>query len=545
MYDTLITDGFVVDGTGSPWRVGDVAIREGKIAAVDTGIPAARADEVIDARGLVVCPGFIDMHAHSELVYFAFPHAEAKIMQGVTTEYNCQCGSSCAPLRGEAVALTEARVKALVGDAVPMDWRSLDEYLVRLERHGVSINGAFQVGFGTVRLGVLGWENRAPTADELDEMRALVVEGMEDGAFGLSTGLMYSPQNFAETDEIIELARVVARYGGLHTSHDRRRGFEKDARGGRAFLAVGIDTLLEGVRECIAIGEAAGIPTTWSHAKAPGSRNWGRTVQRALELIDDARRRGVDVGIDQYPWTSRGADGPNGVQPPNWAQEGGHAAYVQRLRDPATRATLRAIVESTQEEAWSDIHILSVRLDANKDLEGKTLAEAAALRGKHPVDLAFDLTVEGERFTAAAFSMSEDDVRTILTHPVTVVSTDGVAGSTAPGHPRSYGSYPKILRQYVREERLLPLEEAVRKMTSAPAARLGLMDRGVLRPGMWADVTVFDPLNVREMATHRHPQRYPLGIPYVFVNGVPTVVAGKHTGARAGMALRHVYPPTD
>ncbi len=537
MYDYLLKNGFVVDGTGAPWFYADVAVKDGRIAEICRNIPASSADRVIDVRGHVVAPGFFDMHAHSEMVYFSFPRAEAKIMQGVTTEFNCQCGSSCFPLRGLAVR----QVRRRVGGDFQVDWTDLEGYARRLEAQGVSINSATQVGFGTVRIGVMGYENRAPTRDELDEMKAMVADGMEQGAFGMSTGLMYTPQNFAETDEIIELAKVVARYGGVHTSHDRRRGFQKDPRGGRAFLVPCTDTLIEGVRECIRIGEEAGIPTVWSHAKVPGKQNWGRNLARVLQEIEDARRRGVDVRIDQYPWTSRGADGPNGVQPPNWAEEGGTERYVERLKDPQTRKRIRADIESRREEDWEDVLILSVRKEENKDLAGKTLAEAAKVRGKDPMDLAFDLTIEGERFTATAFSMSEEDVQTIIKHPLTMVSTDGVAGADQEGHPRSYGSYPRILRKYVREERILTLEEAVRKMTSASAAHLGIWDRGILRPGMWADITVFDPLNVKELATYTDPNEYPVGIPYVFVNGKLTVENGVHTGALAGRVLRHAF----
>lgn len=304
------------------------------------------------------------------------------------------------------------------------------------------------------------------------------------------------------------------------------------------------DTLIEGVRECIRIGEEAGIPTVWSHAKVPGKQNWGKNLVKVLQELEDARRRGVDAGIDEYPWTSRGADGHNGVPAPNWAEEGGVEKYIERLKDPQMRRRIRADIESRREEDWKDVLILSVRKEQNKDLVGKTLAEAGEIRGKEPIELTFDLTIEGERFTGTAFSMSEEDVQTILKHPLTMVSTDGVAGADQEGHPRSYGSFPRILRKYAREERIITFEEAVRKMTSASAAHLGIWDRGILRPGMWADITVFDPLNVKEMATYTHPSEYPIGIPYVFVNGTLTVENSVHTGALAGKVLRHTFHKT-
>ena len=547
-YDVLIKDGFVVDGTSAPWYRSDVGVRDGRIVEACRNLPVSGADRVIDAKGLVVCPGFFDMHSHSELSYFAFPTAPAKIMQGVTTEFNCDCGLSCAPLRGIVIDEQKDLSERWYGKSLDIDWRSVAEYHGRIEEMGVSINSCFQVGFGTVRKGVMGYENRAPTKDELDEMKALVEEGMRDGAFGMSTGLMYTPQNFAETDEVIELAKVVAKYGGIHTSHHRRRGFTGDPRGGRDFVVPGMDTQLEGVREVIRIGEEAGIPTTWSHAKLAGRANWGQHQADCFKEIEDARRRGVDAVIDAYPWTYRGGlVEERGM--PTWAFEGGYERLVERLKDPETRKELKRItkqnMESIQaEHSWENTLILRVEKEENKEFIGKSLAEVGAMLDKDPCDVYFDLLIDEHPVSPRGISeaMCEDDVRRFMQHPLVMISTDG--GQAPEGkltHPRGYGTYPRILRKYVREERAVRLEEAVRKMTSYSAGHLGIMDRGIIRPGFWADITIFDPINVRERATYLDPLQYPEGIPYVIVNGVVTVDDGEHTGALAGKPLKHKY----
>ena len=385
MFNILIKKGFVIDGTGSPWFKADVGVRDGKIVEICKNLPSSQADRIIDANGLVVCPGFIDMHAHSELTYFVHPEAEAKIMQGVTTEVNCNCGQSgSGPLEGLAFDEIKRRFQQTGGDASFIDWHRVSEYMEKLSKQGVSINAICLIGFGTIRLGVMGWENRAPTNDELNEMRALAASGMEDGAFGMSTGLFYAPQAFAETEEVIEVAKVVAQYGGFHTSHNRRKGFEKEIRGGRAFLSAGTgDTMIEGVRECIAIGERSGMPSNWTHAKAIGKYNWCQRLAESIKEVYDARRRGMDVTIDFYPWRAKGV----AVVLPRWAEEGGREKMVDRLKDPETRKILREEImwrmEGPEAEwGWEQTLIRRVNLEKNKDLVGKSIAEAAELRNK-------------------------------------------------------------------------------------------------------------------------------------------------------------------
>jgi len=541
MYKVLIKNGFVVDGTGGPWYRADVAISEGKIVDMNTRLSASKAETVIDAKGLVVTPGFIDMHSHSELNFLTYPKAESKIMQGITTEFTCQCGTSgWGPMKGIVLEQLRRRLERLPG--LRVDWTTLAGYMELLEKRGCSVNGTFQVGHGTVRIAVMGYENRAPTKDELEEMKALVAEGMKDGAFGLSTGLMYTPGNFAETEEVIELCKVVRKYGGIHTSHDRRRGWESEPRGGRDFIVTTIDSELWSVRECIEIGEKAGIPTTWTHAKACGEVNKGK-IGDWLEEVEAARRRGVDVGVDAYPWTYRGGL-VRGF--PTWAQEGGPEKVRDRLRDPETRQKIRDYVKKNMESVvaehtWDKALIMSAS-EEDKDLIGKTMAEAAGIRGIEPVDLYLDRMEKGKPLEGIGEAMAEDDVRTLLKHPLMMISTDGSAMPADPTrktHPRNFGTYPLILRKYVREERLLTVEDTIRKMTSSPANKLGLLDRGLLRPGFWADIVVFDPLNIKELATYTESMRYPEGVEYVFVNGVLTVEHGNHTGALAGKPLKH------
>jgi N-acyl-D-amino-acid deacylase len=541
MWRYLIKNGFIVDGTGAPWYKTDVAIEEESIAKIGPNLPVSKAENVIDAKGLVVAPGFIDMHSHSELPFIAYPTADSMVHQGVTTQFTCQCGTSgSGPLRGEALKAVRDRAKEW---GINVDWTTLSEYMERFRKQGCSINGAFQVGHGTVRLCVMGWENRAPTNSELEEMKGLVAQTMEEGAFGISTGLMYTPGNYAETKEIVELAKVVARYGGIHTSHRRRRGWVNEPRGGRDFIATTIDSGRWSIQEVIKIGEEAGLPTTWSHAKACGRVNWGEALNDWLKDIDFARRRGVDVGIDVYPWIYRGA-GFFGF--PNWAEEGGRERLIERLKDPEIgrkiRSTCKYYMETLiAEESWDDSIVLYAG-EGNDDLIGKSYAEAAKMRNVEPIDLVIQSFIDGEPIHSIGHAMSEEDLRTILRHPLTMVSTDGSAlpiDYPRMVHPRNFGTFPKILRKYVREERIMPLEESIRKMTSAGATKLGLMDRGILRPGFYADITVFDPLNVREKANYFEPKQFPEGIEYVFVNGTLTIEHDRHTGALAGKPLKH------
>jgi dihydroorotase/N-acyl-D-amino-acid deacylase len=499
-YDVIIRNARIVDGTGAPWYRGEVAITGDTIVRVDKKIEGTAARE-IDARDQVVSPGFIDLHTHARRGIFDVPSAENYVRQGATTLFEGPDGGSPVPLR---------------------------DFFERLEKTGISVNMAAFIGQGSVRLRVLGSENRAATAEELEKMRELVREGMRDGAFGLSTGLFYSPGTFTPTEEVVELARVAGSMGGIHTSHMR----DEAAR------------VTDSVRETIRIGEEGGLPTQVTHHKVAGVRNWGKSAD-TLKLIDEARRRGVDITSDQYPYTAS----KTGLEAllPRWALEGGRQRIVARLSDPTERARIRAaVIENIRFDRGGgdpkNVQIASASHDPS--LAGKTLAAITESRGRkatveNAADVAMDLIVEGD-IGAIYHTMSEDDVVRILRHPATMIASDGevpVFGKDAP-HPRSYGTFPRVIARYVREKNILTLEEAVRKMTSFPAQRVRLHDRGILRPGMKADVVVFDPATFADKATFENPHQYAVGVSYVLVNGVLILDGGTMTAARPGRVLR-------
>ena len=537
----LIENGIIMDGTGNPWFRGDVAIEEGRITAVGK-VEGFKADIKIDATNLVVCPGFIDIHGHSDLTVIVNPRAESKVMQGVTTELGGNCGQSPAPLEGYAL---EEAIKSAERYGIEVDWRSFGEYLDRIERQGCSMNFACLVGHGTIRWCVVGPDDRDPTEEEMERMKELVDKSMKEGAFGLSTGLMYAPGCYASTEEIIKLAKVVAKHGGIYASHIRRRG-EGIRRWG--LIAPRIDTLVEAVRETIEIGERAGLPAQVSHHKAMGRVNWGK-VRKTLSLIEDARLRGVDVTADQYPYTAASSSLASIF--PAWARAGGTEKLIERLKDPEIREKIREeTIENMEgigaEYGWEDAYISNLKSEKNSHLVGKSLKEAAEILGKHPFDVAADLLIEEEGAVSIVyFAMCEEDVETVMKNRNVMVGSDGYAlspegvlGRGKP-HPRSYGAFPRVLGVYVRERRVIPWEEAIRKMTSMPAQKMGLFDRGLLRKGMWADIVVFNPRTVRDRATFENPHRFPEGIEYVLVNGELVVERGTHTGLTPGKVLRH------
>jgi N-acyl-D-amino-acid deacylase len=438
-------------------------------------------------------------------------------------------------------------------------WHTLSEYMVRFKEVGVSMNGVFLVGFGTVRKGVIGDENRSPTNDELDEMKTLIAQTMQEGAFGMSTGLMYPPQNYAETSEVIECAKVVAKYGGFYATHTRRRGYEWGDRPLPEYLdnfvVPWVDTKVEAIRETIKIGEKAGLPVHMSHFKAAGKVNWGK-MKTYLAMIDDARRRGIDVTIDTCypPYKARGAGLTH--QLPTWVSAaakgkgGGLEAIRALLKDPETRARIKKELKRhmeghQKEESWDDQLILRVNLGKNNDLIGKTVAEAAKMRDMEPVDFALDSIAEGETAGGVAFIIGDEDLQTVAKYPFSMICSDsGPTNTTVKtfGHPRIYGTFPRFLRVYVREQNILKWEQAIHKITGLPASRLGLWDRGIIRPGNWADITTFDPIRIQDNATYQNPVQYSEGVQYVMVNGVLTMDGGKHTGAAAGQPLKHKVP---
>jgi dihydroorotase/N-acyl-D-amino-acid deacylase len=522
--DLLLAGGRVVDGTGAPWFRADVCVVGDRIAAVGA-LGGRGARRRIDASGLVVAPGFIDMMGQSEYNLLVDDRAASKITQGITTEVTGE-GSSIAPVNARMLAEGQA-----VWDhyGVVPDFPRLADYFQALERRGTAVNLATFVGAGGLRDLVVGTENRPATAEELARMEAEVARAMEDGALGLSSSLIYVQGSFASTEEIVALARVAARHGGNYVTHMRDEGD-------------GIDASLD---EVFRIAREAGIPAEIYHLKCSGKRNWGR-MPAVLRRIEEARAAGLDVTADQYPWTA--SSNALDASLPLWVREGGTEAMLARLADPATRARARDDF-LRQSSEWPEqaerILVTSVLAPALKAVEGKTVAQLASEQGKDPLDALIDLVIADRGNTGrVSFGMSEEDVRAALAHPLVSFCTDSSAMaedgifSKQRSHPRAWASAPRILGHYVRELKLLRLEEAVRKMTSLPAARMGFADRGLLRPGMAADLVAFDPERIRERSTYADPTHYSEGIPYVAVNGRLVVDQGRITDARPGRVLR-------
>jgi N-acyl-D-amino-acid deacylase len=529
-YDLIIRNGRIIDGTGSPWYSGDVGLRDGRIAAVGS-LVGASARQTIDAAGRVVAPGFIDMLGQSDLSILVNPRLPSKIFQGITTEITGE-GGTVAPLNDSTIAADKLGYEWL---KITPDWRTHAQYFARLERQKIGINVAHYVGATQVRRMVLGDDDRDPNPDELRRMRDLVAAAMRDGAVGLSTSLQYPPAPYAETEEIIALAREAARYGGVYATHMRSES----------------DEILPALDEAIRIGREARIPVEIWHLKVAGTKNWGRMGQ-VLAKIDSARAGGIDIAADTYAYTAW-FNSLSAMIPP-WAHDGGAAPLLERLRDPAARRRIRRDMEtpgSWENNAWKEIAgpeailIGAVQNPKLRPLQGKTLAEVAKQRKTDAITALLDLLVEDNALTSVAvFGMSEPDVVLALQHPWVSINNDsegtapeGLLGEAHP-HPRAYGTFPRILRKYVREEKRLTLEDAIRKFTSLAAQRMRLDDRGVLKAGMWADVVIFDPAEVRDLATFDKPNQLSEGMQWVLVNGVPVIANGKATGELPGKVLR-------
>ncbi|MGD1155866.1 MAG: D-aminoacylase [Terriglobia bacterium] len=529
-YDLLIVDGHIVDGSGSPWFKGSVAVKDGKIADVGRLVNVT-ARHVIDAQRLVVAPGFIDLHSHSDFTLLVDGNAQSKIRQGVTTEILGE-DSSAGPVLGPVAPEFD---KGLVRYGLTRDWTTLGEYFARVERQGISLNIASYVGSGQVRAAVLGNVDRAPTPAELARMEELVDQAMRDGAIGLSSGLIYPPNLFAETSELTALARVAARYGGIYTSHIRGEGSHWK----------------KSVDEAIEISQMAGLPAHILHFKIDGHANWGQMAEQVKE-VQAARDRGVDITADQYPYIAA-MTGLEMCIPPKFL-EGTSEDVVKRLKDPRVRQQIRQAIatglpgwednEVKSVGGWHGVLVASLQKPENKKYEGKRMDEVAKMMGRDPVDALLDLLVsEGGSAEAIYFSMSEADVELAMKQPWVGIGSDGSAVAPEMAfmgkpHPRFYGTFPRVLGVYVREKHVLTLPDTVRKMTSLSAAITGLSDRGLLRPGMAADITLFDPMTVRDQATFENPLQYPRDIPYVIVNGVLVIEQGQHTGAKPGRVLR-------
>jgi N-acyl-D-aspartate/D-glutamate deacylase len=528
-YDLVIRNGKIVDGSGNPWFYGDVAIRGDRIVALGR-VPAGKAQREIDARGLIVAPGFIDMHSHSDYVLFEDGDAPSKIRQGVTTEVIGE-GQSAGPYKGK---LTARHVSVRGKDVT---WDTLGGYLDALDKAGIALNVASYVGMDNVWEGVMGQSHERPTAEQIEQMKALVDEAMKDGAFGLSTMLAMPPGSLATTDDLVELCKVVAKHGGIYSTHNRNEGTE-------VFTAV---------KEAITIGERAGVPVDVIHLKIADKKLWGK-MDDLIAVIEDARKRGVNVQANVYPYT-RGNNNLASIIPP-WAHEGGTAKMLERLKDPKQRDRLKKDIREGI-PGWYD-HFTAVGgawdrmlVSGKGKYEGLTMDRVLATRKDRPaddLDALFEILIEeGGSVPVVYAHHTEKDMQKALAQPWCSIGSDGSAlaieGVLRRGnpHPRSFGTFPRVLGVYVRELKVLRLEDAIRKMTSLNAAKIGIQDRGLLRVGNYADLTLFDPETVIDRATYEKPFQYSEGIEYVIVNGKLALDHGKPTGTKAGRALKHAH----
>jgi N-acyl-D-amino-acid deacylase len=528
-FDIVITHGHIIDGTGSPWYSGDVGIRDGKIAAIGN-LSAVARKHTIDAGGKVVAPGFIDMLGQSELTILVDRRLPSKIFQGITSEITGE-GNSVAPLND---AIIESGRSGYEHFKINPDWRTLRQYFTRLEKQGMGINLATYVGATQVRRMVLGDDDKQPTPAQLEQMRALVREAMKDGAVGVSTALQYPPAPYAKTEELMALATEASNFGGIYATHMRNEG----------------DSVLEAIDEALRIGREAHVPVEIWHIKVAGKENWGRMPQ-VVAKINAARAGGADVSADTYAYTAWYNDFSAFIPP--WAHDGGTAKLVGRLKDPATREEVRKDM-LTPSKNWNNewleipgpdaIMIGAVQNPALLPLQGKRLSEIARLWNKDPMNALFDFLIQDPTTGVAVFAISQPDATLALQQPWVAIDNDsegtspeGILGQAHP-HPRAYGTFPHILSKYVREEKVLTLEDAIRKFSALPAQRMRLTDRGVLKAGMWADVVIFDPATVHDRATFDNPNQLSEGMDYVLVNGVPVIDQGKMTGALPGKVLR-------
>jgi dihydroorotase/N-acyl-D-amino-acid deacylase len=528
-FDLVIVNGHIIDGTGSPWYSGDVGIRDGKIAVIGN-LSGASRKRTIDAAGKVVAPGFIDMLGQSELSILVDPRLPSKIYQGITSEITGE-GNSIAPLND---AIIHSDRESYEHYKITPNWRTFRQYFARLEKQGMGINLASYVGATQVRRMVLGDDDKQPTPAQLDEMRSLVRDAMKDGAVGVSTALEYAPAPYAKTEELIALATEGGKFGGIYSTHMRDES----------------NAIIPAIDEALRIGREAHVPVEIWHLKVAGKKNWGR-MPEVVAKINSARAAGADVSADTYAYTAWDNDFSAFIPP--WAHDGGTAKMVERLKDPATRQRIRQDM-LTPSDAWDNeweeipgpeaILITDVGNAQLLSLQGKRLSEIAKVWNKDPIDALFDFLIQDPSSSVAVFGMSQADVTLALQQPWVAIDNDnggtspeGILGQAHP-HPRAYGTFPRILAKYVREEKALTLEDAIRKFSALPAQRMRLTDRGVLKAGMWADVVIFDPATVRDRATYDNPNQLSEGMEYVLVNGVPVIDQGKMSGALPGKVLR-------
>ena len=536
-YDIIIRNGRIIDGTGNPWYKGEIGIKDGKIKKISIRIRESALIE-INGTGMTICPGFIDMHSHTDFILPIFNKVDSFIRQGITTNVIGMCGNSFAPIHPDHVEEFRkfyARTIPLYKD-YDFTWNTFKEYLTKLEKDQCTINIVPVVGFENIRIaGGAGYNNRPPTSDEIERMKEYVVEAMEAGAFGMSTGLIYAPQVYAKTEEIIEVSKVVAQYDGLYFSHIRDEG----------------ENVINAIKEVIEIVEKSGCRGGHiAHHKISGKISWGMSKE-SLKLIEDANNRGINITYDQYPY-NRGFTSLSALLPP-WVHEGGPDKLLERIKD---RANQEKIKEDTEKaiEGWENfikrngfesIYISSVVSEKWKDIEGKNIPEITKVKEmKDNWDTLFSILIDDQGgSTVTLETMGEEDIRRIMTGRYHMVGTDGLGIPNLPSlgkyHPRFYGTYPRILGKYVREEKILTLEDAIRRMTSFPALRLGLTDRGLIKENFWADIVLFNPDTIIDKATFENPHQFPEGISYVIVNGIIVVDDNKQKRKLPGKVLRY------
>ncbi|MBI4698349.1 MAG: D-aminoacylase [Nitrospirae bacterium] len=526
-FDILIKNGVIIDGKAcdSAPRQADIGIEGDRIKAIGD-LSGTHADKVIDAKGLCICPGFIDTHAHSEFTILADGRAEGKICQGITTEINGNCGLSAAPLYGAAF---EQREKDLDELNIKERWNTFSEYFAILDKLKIALNFATLVGHGNLRASVAGYADRQLTQSEKERMFALLRDALRSGAKGISTGLIYPPGVYSDTQELIELAEESEKHGGgIYTTHMRSEG----------------DNLIESVEEVIKIGSDSGIHVHISHLKTSGEKNWDK-IGTVLKVISEAQQKGLNLTCDRYPYIAASTDLDAVL--PAWAYEGGHDKELERLRSSRVQAKIKEEIlhEHPEKDYWDNITISSVNSGGNKWMEGKSLSQISSVSNKPPAECLFDILIdENLRVGAIFFSMNEDNLKTILKLPYTMIGSDSSArsfdGITAQGkpHPRGFGSFPRVLSKHVREDDIISLGEAIYKMTGFPAQTFGLKKRGEIAEGYFADIVVFDPDRIRDKSTFDKPFERPEGIHYVFVNGTPVLWEGRQTGALPGKKIR-------
>lgn len=527
-FDVIIRGGTIYDGTGGAAKRADVGIKGDRITAIGN-LKSAHAATIIDATGLAVAPGFINMLSHSESSLITDGRSQGELRQGVTTQIFGE--GSMGPISDE---MKRRRVAGQGDLKFEIPWTTLAEYMTYLEKHGISQNAASFVSATTIRENVIGLEDKAPTPEQLDRMRELVRQEMEAGALGVTTALIYPPAFYAKTEELIALCKVAAKYKGKYIAHIRSEG----------------NQLIEAVEETLRISREAGLPAEIYHLKTSGESNWNK-MDKVIAMINEARRKGIKITADMYTYTA-GSTGLDAAMPP-WVFDGGRAAADKRLEDPETRKKIAEAVRTPSND-WENLYMLAgspdrillvgFRTEALKPLTGKTLAEAAKLRGKDPVETIMDLVYEDHsRVGTVYFMMSEENIKKQLRQPWVSLGSD--AASMAPEgaflksstHPRAYGNFARLLGKYVREEKVISLQEAIRRLSGLPATNLGLDHRGFLKEGMFADVVVFDPATIADRATYENPHQYSIGVKHVFVNGVQVLKDGEHTGAKPGRAL--------